>query len=247
MTEVQNLFSDDPNHIDLINNLNSMKLLQISEQFSMMPAQRVDLHQFVVIMQEVLHDTDLHGREEIISELVDLFYRINKENKPTIQFEDMTTYLIDHEIAFDNGGLNANNAKGSSMMYEESQIKDTTIHNSYIENIYYFPQIDKVILYEENMKIMRIYNGVTLKHEYEIHCPGYILAIEYITCKASICVSLSDRTFLFFDAGTPQYKQQKKFNVASTQRCLCYVHRKKLLFSAGTDGAVFAWVIDKIF
>ena len=32
--------------------------------------------------------------------LVDLFYRINKENDDTIAFEDITTYLIDHEIAF---------------------------------------------------------------------------------------------------------------------------------------------------
>ena len=135
-----------------------------------------------------------------------MFYRINKDCKPTIQFEDVTTYLIDHEIAFENGGLNANNAQGMNMIYEESPIKDTTIHNSYIENIYYFHQIDKVILYEENMKIMRIYNGLTLKPEHEIHCPGYILAIEYIQYKNSICVSLSDRTFLFFDAGTPTYK-----------------------------------------
>jgi Ca2+-binding EF-hand superfamily protein len=97
-----------------------MKLLQISEQFGMMPAQRVDLHQFVVIMQEVLHDTELTKREEIISELVDLFYRINKDCKPTIQFEDLTTYLIDHEIAFDNGGVNVSNAKGANMQYEES-------------------------------------------------------------------------------------------------------------------------------
>lgn len=212
-----------------------------------MPGEEVDLDQFVKIMREVFKETMLEKRDEFISELVDLFYRINKDCKPAIAFEDMTTYLIDHEIAYENGGLNASNAKGLNMVYEESPIKDPTIHNSYIENIYYFPQIDKVILYEENMKIMRIYNGVTLRNEHEITCPGYILAIEYITCKNSICVSLSDRTFLFFDAGSAQYKQQRKFNVASTQRCLCYVDRKRLLFSAGTDGAVFAWIIDKIF
>ena len=41
--DVQNLFSEDPNKIDLINNLNSVKLLQISEQFDMMPGEEVDL------------------------------------------------------------------------------------------------------------------------------------------------------------------------------------------------------------
>jgi len=104
----------------------------------MMPGQEVDLDQFVKIMKEVLKDTVLFDREEFISELVDMFYRINKECDATIKFEDLTTYLIDHEIAFDaelgtNGGINASNSSGLSMEYRESPIKDPTTHNNYIE------------------------------------------------------------------------------------------------------------------
>lgn len=40
---------------------------------------------------------------------MDLFYRINKENNLTIKFEDLTTYLIEHEIAF-NSELGTNGA-----------------------------------------------------------------------------------------------------------------------------------------
>lgn len=58
---------------------------------------------------------------------------------------------------------------------------------------------------------------------------------------------MSDRTFLFYDAGTATYKQLRKFNLPCTQKCLCYVQRKKALFSAGTEGATFAWLIEKIF
>ena len=50
----------------------------------MMPGEEVDLDQFVKIMVEVLNDTCLSGREEFITELVDLFFRINKENDDTI-------------------------------------------------------------------------------------------------------------------------------------------------------------------
>lgn len=39
----------------------------------------------------------------------------------------------------------------------------------------------------------------------------------------------------------------RKIHVPSTQKCLCYVKRKKLLFSAGADGAIFAWNMDKVF
>ena len=119
----------------------------------MMPGEEVDLDQFVKIMKEVLKDTVLCERDEFISELRDMFFRINKENDDTIQFQDLTTYLIDHEIAFDpelgtNGGFNASNSTGLNMDYQESSIRDPTTHNNYIEKIYYFQQIDKVILYE---------------------------------------------------------------------------------------------------
>lgn len=97
------------------------------------------------------------------------------------------------------------------------------------------------------MKFVRIYNGLTMKLEITIPCPGVILAIEYVSDKNAICVSLSDRTFLFYDASSASYKQMRKFNLPSTQKCLCYVKRKRILFSAGTDGAVYAWIIDKIF
>jgi hypothetical protein len=162
-------------------------------------------------MTEVLKDTKLAKREEFVAELVDLFFRINKENDSTIAFKDFTTYLIDHEIAFDaesgtNGGLNANNSSGTNINYYESATKDPTTHNNYIERIYYFHQIDKVILFEQNNKNMRIYNGVNLRHEEDIPCPSVILGIEYVSDKNSICVSLSDRTLLFFDAGSANFK-----------------------------------------
>jgi len=102
-----------------------MKLLQVSEHFEMIPGEEVDLYQFVKIMEEVFRDTKLSERAEFRNELVDLFYRVNKENDMTIKFEDLTTYLIDHEIAFDpelgtNGGINASNSKGLNMEYRES-------------------------------------------------------------------------------------------------------------------------------
>jgi hypothetical protein len=83
----------------------------------MMPGELVDLDQFVKIMKEVLFDTSLKDREEFISELVDLFYRINKDCNATIMFENITTYLIDHEIAFDHdlktlGAFHAGNSTG---------------------------------------------------------------------------------------------------------------------------------------
>ena len=97
------------------------------------------------------------------------------------------------------------------------------------------------------MRFMRIYDGVTMRNELDIQCPGVILAIEFAPDKNAICVSLSDRSILFYDASSATYKVIRKIHVPSTQKCLCYVKRKRTLFSAGTDGAIFAWNMDKIF
>lgn len=39
----------------------------------------------------------------------------------------------------------------------------------------------------------------------------------------------------------------KRLPVPSTQKCLTYVERSSTLFSAGVDGAIFAWNLDKLF
>ena len=52
---------------------------------------------------------------------------------------------------------------------------------------------------------------------------------------------------MFYDSGQIHYKILRQIWVPSTQKCLCYVKRKHVLFSAGADGAIFAWNMDKIF
>lgn len=222
-------------------------------------------------MQTVLRDSELSDRVDFISELVDIFYRIRRDSTQTIQFEDITTYLIDHEIAYDrdrgtSGSYNMQNSSGMNMEYVESKtIKDTTAHNNYIEKLHYFPEIDKLVLYEQNMKgtqsgkVLRIYDaGGQMKHECNINTDSVILAVEFIPDRTHICVSLSNRTFMFYDAATkpkdaldnPPYKNAykctRKFNLRFIQKNLCYVKRKKVLFSSQTDCTVNSWNIDEI-
>lgn len=118
--------------LDLINNLNSIKMLAVSDAFETYPDERVDLDQFVKIMRQVLDDTSLVKRQEFVSDLVDLFYRCNKTQGDTIQFEDLTSFLIEHEI--DSG----KSSSSLQMQYYESDIVDVTTHNNYIDKIFYF-------------------------------------------------------------------------------------------------------------
>ena len=97
------------------------------------------------------------------------------------------------------------------------------------------------------MRNVRIYNAKTMAEEQYIRCPGVILAIEYLKNKNAIAVSLSDRTIKFFDTISQKPKIIRWLHVPSTQKCLTYVEEKGVLFSAGVDGAIFAWNMNKLF
>lgn len=97
------------------------------------------------------------------------------------------------------------------------------------------------------MKTLRFYDAGTMRYDFDINCPGSILALEFIPDKNAMAVSLSDRTIIFYDSGAQNFKIMRKIYIPSTQKCLCYIKRKRVLFSAGPDGAIFAWNIDKIF
>lgn len=83
--------------------------------------------------------------------------------------------------------------------------------------------------------------------EPDIKCPGVVLAVEYCQDRNVVAISLSDRTIVFHDIADKNYKKKRTLHVPSTQKCLVYIKRKKTLFSAGVDGAIFAWNLDKLF
>lgn len=130
---------------------------------------------------------------------------------------------------------------------ENKDIKDMISHNSNIERVYFFEEIDKVLLYAQGQEVIRIYDAPKMKQEDPIVCPSKILAIEFIRDKKAIAVSLSDRSILFYDTSNSFKMLQKRLNVPSTQKCLAYIERKQCLFSAGIDGAIFAWNMNKLF
>ncbi len=159
--ESNNIYQRDPNQLDLIKGISSMELLNIAEKFDCYPGEELDLHQFIKTMKDVIGDCALSRREDFYMQIYDLFYRSNKNNQETIKFSDLTSYLIEHEIR-----NYTEDATQIDMLYEESQeIVDRKPHNGQIEKIYYFEKIDKVILFEANMRVVRIYDAVKMKQE----------------------------------------------------------------------------------
>jgi len=106
------------------------------------------------------------------------------------------------------------------------------------------------LLYAQQQSTIRVYDAAKMQQdskESKIECPSRILSIEFIPDRKAIAVSLSDRTILFYDASNNFKQLPKRLNVPSTQKCMAYIERKRCLFSAGIDGAIFAWNLEKLF
>lgn len=118
-----------------------------------------------------------------------------------------------------------------------------------IEKIYYFEKIDKVILFEVNGNKVRVYEAVKMRLESTIDCVHTINAIEFITDRNMIAICLNDKTIRFWEILNGSNRFMRTLHVPSTQKCLSYVkrRRKELLFSGGTQGAVYAWNIELFF
>lgn len=155
----KNIYADDPNKLDIIMNLNSLKLLAISKQIELYPNEEVDLTQFVNLMKVVLDDTKLSLRDDFIQSLVDLFYRCNKNSSHSIKFEHLTSYLIEHEIQ----QFTSSSSQMDTMYVENKDIVDKISHNSNIEKVYYFEDIDKVLLFAQGQEIIRIYDAPKMR------------------------------------------------------------------------------------
>ena len=61
------------------------------------------------------------------------------------------------EIDVITGGAGPNN-------FYEVNMHDATSHNNQIDKIYYFYQVERIALFEQNMKILRFYDARDLKH-----------------------------------------------------------------------------------
>lgn len=194
------------------------------------------MQQFVKCMQSLLGESA--SSPEISSELVGLFSRINLNGQRTITFNDVSNFL-----------MSANNDVRTdkySFQYKESTQDDTTIHHNYIEKALYISDRDELVFFEQNMRVLRVYDPSTLTKKQEYPVSGAIFCLEYIDSPALIVVSLSTRDLLFIE---PDDGSRYEKPVPAKLRCpdstltMKYVSRMGYLFTGGLTGAIYAWNI----
>jgi len=181
---------------------------------------------------------DLGNKSEIKSELVNLFSRINLNGQRTITFNDISNFLM---------SVNNNvRADKYSFQYKESTQDDTTIHHNYIEKALYMENRDELVFFEQNMKVLKVYDPSTFTKKQEYSVNGSIFCLEYIDSPSLIAISLSTRDLLFIepDDGN-RYEKPAPLRLRCPDSILTmkYVSHMGYLFTGGLTGAIYAWDI----
>jgi hypothetical protein len=97
--EMGNIFTEDKNKMELLQYLDSVKLLRISKIFQHYPDGEVLCNEFIDLMTESFNEYRIEMRDDFVQQLVDLFFRCKKTTSKRLKFEQLTAYLIEHEIS----------------------------------------------------------------------------------------------------------------------------------------------------
>ena len=78
--------------------LTSFVWVSLQEAFRKYPNDSMDVEQFVKSLTKLLVKTDIGEEEDIVSKIIDLFYRVNHSKAGLIKYDDLSSYLIEQGI-----------------------------------------------------------------------------------------------------------------------------------------------------
>ena len=102
------------------------------------------------------------------------------------------------------------------------------------------------MIFEQGMKIIKVYDAKSMRKKLEYVCPICILGIAYIPERCSLAISVSERKLLFRDIDSNKFIE-RKIITPDTYHSMVYAKSKRILFTAGLSGAIYAWDLEKIF
>jgi len=224
--------------LDLNQIINSGRLMRLKLDMEKFPDQELGLEDFIIVMKECINGKIQIDEEVLISDLVDQFHRIDIHGTGKINFDMFSSFLIEQEIMAEMGNERA-------LLYKPSELTDNSRHDNYIDKMFYYPAIDKLGVMEQNMRALKIYNPSTLKLENCLFVKnGIAIASEYIPEYEKLILTSSDKSMLVFDLGS--FALEKRIVTPESQHTMHWSHSHQVLFSAGMDGKIYGWLIQKL-
>ena len=238
---IESQLAGEANNFDLNSIMNQGRLMHLKLDMDKFPNGALTLEDFVIVMKEVIQenfDDNCFDENILITQLMDIFHRIDVHNTCKVTFDMFSSYMIEQEVM-------AEMNKERTLLYRSSAVVDESRHDNYIDKLFYFPSFDKLGVMEQNMKTLKIYNAETIRYEKTFLVTGGItLGAEYIQEFHVLVLTSSDKSMLIYNAGSD--KLLKKIMIPDAQLTLVWSHHFQILFTAGMEGRVYGWVMDDI-
>lgn len=238
--EIETQLTLDKTEFNLNDHMNSGRLMRLKLDMEKFEGSALTVEEFVMVTSQMLRGVVPSSEEELINNIVDSFYRIDKFNSGRINFEMVSSFLIEHDAATEA-------YKERVQLYHLCEtVVDESRHDNYIDRLYYFSAIDKVVCSEQSMKNLKIYNAETLKYERQISCSkaGNVTVAEFISNYHTIVVASSDKTMNFYEP--IDFTLVKTFVTPESQQTMLWSQKHKLLFTGGLERKIYGWKLDLI-
>ena len=151
--------------------------------------------------------------------LIHLFNEIDVNGDANMEWDEFSNHIIEL-------GLIKKDKDISDLIkkyYPNDTIKDKVKHESEIEKLYFFPQLNYIVCIEKDNPVIKIFSAFDCKiiQILEEH-KGAVLSCDYIPEKNMLATCSNDLTIYFWDASTFNLKQ--RISTPEIQLCMRYVN-----------------------
>lgn len=228
--------------MDIMMMLDTEKVSDLRQEFEKAQG-GLTLVEFVHVMIHFLIKEDagaLEPAEEkaMVANLCDLFAQIDVNGDGSMEWTEFTSFIVESGIAQKDNQLNA------IQLYHQSAWEDPSKHYSMIDKLYYFDQIDKLVICETGCRQLKIYNArCQLQHTIERNA-GIVLSATHLSSLNQYAIASSDLQLSIYDDST--YRLHKSFHTPTSQSCMHWYNENQTLFTSGSSGIIYAWDIEQM-
>jgi hypothetical protein len=202
----------------------------------------VDVVRFVEVMLEHLDD---HGQdeEELTRMFCELFTQIDIGATDTLTWNDFTSYVVGAASG------SADNEAGSQNIdiqtYVPSRTVDQTKHSNAIEQVFYFSDLDRLVVCERGQRSFKLYHPKSLTLDREVFGHrGCVMGAALVTGRHYMATCSNDLTICFWDA--KHYKLRQRIPTSTVQMVVHWCEHYERLWSGGVDGSITSWDTDEL-
>jgi len=172
--------------------------------------------------------------------VIDLFRKVDVHGEGVITWEEVSNYLIEAGMS---GGDEF--TIDSIKTYEASHVWDQSKHESSVEKLRYFEQIDAVVCLSHNCRNFRLYDPkrCTVRHEVPGH-RGTVVNCCFVDYTNQIATTGADMAICMWE--TTNLALRSRMSAKDVQLCLQADPTSASLFSGAIDGTLSRWDLQNM-